>query len=114
MSTLPIVNEWTRGDTVTVARVEITADGDPVDLTDGYEILWQLRRSPDASSAVDVTIDDSDAATGVLVGKLTAVTTADMAVGTWVSDVQVTGTDGVLSSQKFGVKVLADVSRAAP
>lgn len=109
------ISTWKRGDYATVARVVITDDGAPVDLSDGYTITWQIRRTPNAGSFVTVNIDMSEADSGVLFGSLEATVTKDMTPGIWVSDIQITYTDGKpFSSQTFEVEVEPDVSRLVP
>lgn len=55
-----------RGDTVGKLIQINDAGSNPVDLT-GRTFAAQLRRSPNSSSAVDVTVDTAGAATGQLV-----------------------------------------------
>jgi hypothetical protein len=109
------ISSWKRGDHAPVARVTITKDDDPVDLTNDYEIVWQLRMSPNAGSFVSVDIDMTDADSGVLYGSLEDSVTKKMTPGIWVSDLEITGPDGKpYSSNTFEVEVLPDVSRAVP
>lgn len=84
-----------------------------VDLTDGYTITWQIRRSPNAGSFVTVDMDMSEADSGVLYGSLEDVITSEMQPGVWVSDIEIEDADGKpFSSRTFEVEVLPDVSRA--
>ena len=109
------ISSWKRGDYAYVARVTITASGDPVDLTDDYVITWQLRRSPNAGDFIPVDVDKTDASSGVLLGTLSSSVTTEMTPGIWVSDVEVVDSDGKpLSSKTFEVEVEPDVSRSAP
>lgn len=106
------ISSWKRGDQGNVARVTITDDIGPVDLTSGYLITWQLRPSPNASTFVAVSIDDSNADSGVLLGTIPKETSLGMTPGVWVSDIEVTGESGApYSSKTFEVEVLPDVSR---
>jgi hypothetical protein len=109
------ISTWKRGDYATVARVVITDDGAPVDLSTGYDIIWQIRRTPNAGSFVTVNVDMSEAGSGVLFGSLEDTVTKEMSPGIWVSDIQITETGGKpFSSKTFEVEVEADVSRAVP
>ena len=103
-----------RGDDATLATVAISDGVTPVDLSSGYTITWQVRRQTEAKDALVVDVDLSDAANGNITGTLTATATASMSPGTWVSDIEVTGPDGVLSSDTFEVVVVADVTREIP
>ena len=117
------ISTWKRGDYGIVARAEIKDSNritleNPtglVDLTDGFTIVWQIRRSANAGSFVTVDIDMSEADSGVLFGSLEDSVTATMTPGIWVSDIQVTYTDGKpFSSSTFEVEVEPDVSRPVP
>ncbi len=66
-----------RGDTVGYLIQVNDAAAAPVDLT-GRTYAAQLRRSPNSSTAVDVEVDTTAAATGQLVLRLAAVTTATL------------------------------------
>jgi hypothetical protein len=103
-----------RGDDATLATVTISDGVTPVDLTNGYSITWQVRRQTEAKDALVVDVDLSDALNGNITGTLPAITTATMSPGTWVSDIEVTGPDGTLSSDTFEVVVVADVTREIP
>jgi len=115
------ISSWKRGDFAPVARVTIkdarmvtvgNLEG-LVDLTDGYTITWQIRRSPNAGSFVTVDMDMSEADSGVLYGSLEDVITSEMQPGVWVSDIEIEDADGKpFSSRTFEVEVLPDVSRA--
>lgn len=106
------ISSWKRGDQGNVARVTITDANGPVDLSTGYLITWQLRPSPNASTFVVVSVDDSNADSGVLLGTIPKDVSLGMTPGVWVSDIEVTGEDGgPYSSQTFEVEVVPDVSR---
>lgn len=115
------ISSWKRGDYTTVARAtikdstKVTLDNPEglVDLTDGYTITWQLRRTPNAGSFVAVDMDMSEADSGVLYGTLEKTVTSEMTPGEWVSDIEITDVEGKpFSSRTFTVEVLPDVSRA--
>ena len=108
------ISSWKRGDYAVVARVTITDAGDPVDLTDGYDVVWQLRSTPNAGSFVAVEVDMVDADSGVLLGTIGRTASETMDPGVWVSDIQITKDDKPFSSETFEVEVLPDVSREVP
>lgn len=111
MTSTPPATEFKRGDDATLARVAITDGDGPVDLTDGWTYAWQVRPSAESATAITVTIDDTDAATGVLVGSIGHAITATMTPGAWVSDIELHGPNGRQSSRTFPFRVLADVTR---
>lgn len=61
--------KYKRGDTVGYLIQINDVGGDPLDLT-GRTYAAQLRRSPNSSTAVDMDVDTTDAATGQLVLRL--------------------------------------------
>ena len=104
-----------RGDTwVAPQAILVTVDGSEVDLSTGYEILAQLRTSPDASTAVEFAVDDDLLADSKVLLSLTYAQTEALERGTHYVDVQVTSTDpavGRKSSQTWTIEVDPDVSR---
>ena len=108
------ISSWKRGDFAVVAKVTITDAGDPVDLTD-HTITWQIRKSPNSVSFVAVEADTTDADSGVLLGTISSNVTAAMEPGIWVSDIEISDSEGnPFSSETFEVEVLPDVSRPVP
>lgn len=101
-----------RGDDKTFRTIVVTVGGSPQDLTaSGWSVDAQLRRTEDSATAVTCAADEAELADSRVVLSLTDTQTAAMAPGTWVGDVEVTGPDGVHSSDTFTVEVVADVTR---
>ena len=106
-----------RGDT-RVWTLSFTEDDGttPIDLT-GKTWRSQVRETPDAASALmDITVDPTDAATGVLVLTLPATEWTGVATETpttkWAWDLESTEAGVVRTYLKGKVKILGDVSRA--
>lgn len=106
-----------RGDTwVAPQAILITVDGSEVDLSTGYELLAQLRTSPDQGGdpAATFAIDDDLLADSKVLLSLTYAQTETLARGTHYVDLQVTSDDpavGRKSSQTWTIEVDPDVSK---
>lgn len=91
----------------------VKATGAPVDLSGYTSWLAQARTGPDAADvAFTFDVDDTDAATGILVLSLGATVTATLDPKvSLLYDVQGTGTAGVKTWLRGRVTVEPDVSR---
>ena len=107
---LPATRDLTiyQGDAYDHEASFVAADGTPLDMTGTWRA--QLRRSTStAEPATSFAIDDTDAATGVLVLSLTAAQTAALTAGKYVWDLEDTATASTYLRGQ--VEVIAQVSR---
>lgn len=106
-----------RGDTwIAPQAILVTIGAVEVDLTDAaYTVTAQLRTAADSSAiAATFAIDAAELADSRVLLSLDAATTATLARGTHVVDVEVTSTDeavGTRSSQTWTIEVDPDVTR---
>jgi hypothetical protein len=107
--------ECRRGDAYQLPITDVQADGvSPTNLT-AYGSAWtaKLRTSFDATTAIDFTVDASNAATGHLVLSLTGAVTGAMLAKDYVFDVQVTGgTQSPLTLYAGVLSIVKDVTHA--
>lgn len=101
-----------RGDT-RIWRDEFAdaATGHALDLT-GYMFRAQIRDSIDGDVIATMTVDDSDAANGVITRSLTATQTAALAAARAAWDLELTSPDGFVRTYLAGaVRIRGDVSK---
>lgn len=104
-----------RGDAWQLPINDTQSDGvTPVDLTTiGTAFTSQARISPDAKTAIDITVDASRAAQGILLLSLDGTQTTAMNRSTYVFDVQATGGPlSPLTLYKGSLEVTKDVTHA--
>ncbi len=82
--------------------IVIEDDGSPMDLT-GYTVEVQLRPRPGGMLAVDVTVDDTDFDTGVVVLSLTPEQTGALTEDRYHWDFQWTDPSGAVETLFYGV-----------
>lgn len=98
-----------RGDTWTVTADALSA-GQPVDLS-SVAIQSQIRATPDGSVVATWTITESVTVTGRYTMTIAAATTASIAEGTYLCDVQYTDGGGAVSSTStFAIEVSLDIT----
>lgn len=102
--------KFKRGDTWTITADALSA-GQTVDLTP-VTIASQLRATPDGSIVATWTITKSLTVTGRYTMTIAAATTAAIAGGSYLCDVQYTdGAGAVTSTSTFSVEVELDITR---
>lgn len=102
--------KFKRGDTWTVTA-DALASGQPVDLVP-VTIASQIRSTPDGSIVATWTVTKSPTVTGRYTMTIAAATTAAVAGGAYLCDVQYTdGAGAVASTSTFAVEVEPDITR---
>lgn len=99
-----------RGDTWTVTA-DALSGGVPVDLS-SVTITSQIRAEPDSAVIATWTITESPTVTGRYTMTIAAATTASIAAGTYLCDVQYDSGGVISSTGTFAVEVSLDITHA--